>query len=384
MVVIYYPHMTPIVLFFQSTVSKSWRDKLRGVYHYASKAGWQVQVIDSKDTPVEIRSSIGLWNPIGCLVDRALSTAKAPFGVFKDIPTVFLDQSPQTICPKNCSFVTNDSARCAELAAEELLKDDIGHFAYIPWTRPFFWDIERERGFSASVRKAGRQYHRINHGADLENILRSLPKPCGILCANDITAQRTMATANRIGIRIPQDLTVIGIDNDELICENTRPTLTSVLPDFEGAGRLIAEQLDRLLHGEDPKQLVYHPIGIIRRESSRRLPTCDTRTAKAIAYIRRHCLEPSLSTDEVVAAAACSRRLLDLRFRQITGHSIRDEIHTLRLEKAITLLRNPNQAIGPIASLCGYTSEPFFKRLFKKRFGMSMREWRMRNAISRS
>lgn len=105
---------------------------------------------------------------------------------------------------------------------------------------------------------------------------------------------------------------------------------------------------------------------------------------KALAYIRRHAFEPELKTDAIIREMGCSRRLADLRFREVTGRSIRDEIHAQRMEHAFDLLRDPRQAIGSIPNLCGYASTPFFKRLFKKTTGHTMREWRKQNMTSRS
>ena len=94
--------------------------------------------------------------------------------------------------------------------------------------------------------------------------------------------------------------------------------------------------------------------------------------------------DPDFHTESLLRELNCSRSLLEMRFRATQGRSIRDEIQLLRFDKALSLLRKPNQAIAPIANLCGYASEPFFKRLFKKKTGLTMREWRRQNATSRA
>ena len=262
--------------------------------------------------------------------------------------------------------------KTAELAAEEFLKTGVRDFAYVPWPQPAFWSDEREQAFAAAIRKAGRTYHGRVSASDLP----LLPRPCGLFCANDIVAQQAMTNAGRLGLKIPDELLFISVDNDELICEHTRPPLTSILPDFEQAGFMVAESLDLLLKGQNPPSRTYGPRSIVRRASSRWLPNSNPLAAKALDFIARHYLDPQLRTDDIVAAMGCSRRLADLRFRAATGHSMREEIQNLRLERAFALLRNANQAIAPVANLCGYASEPFFKRLFRRKTGMSMREWR--------
>lgn len=362
--------MVPVVLFFQSTTRKSWRDKLAGVYRFAQEAGWQVQVVASDASAADVRATLALWQPIGCIVDRAMTLGRTPVRIFGETPVAFLDQNPSTSRRKHFPTVLHDSAATARLGAEELLRSGARSFTYVPWTKPAFWSDERERAFARAVRAAGRTYLRWTGD------IRNLSTPCGVLCANDIVAQRTMAEAVRLGRRIPEDLLFVGIDDDPLICEHTQPPLSSVLPDFEGAGYKVAALLQEAIDGKRPRQLAYGPVRLVRRASSRWFEKHDPRVMKALAYIREHVFEPELKTDAIIREMGCSRRLADLRFREVTGHSIRDEIHALRMERAFILLRDPRQAIGPIPNLCGYASVPFFKRLFKKTTGLTMREWR--------
>lgn len=368
--------MIPVVLFFQSTTAKSWRDKLAGVYRFAQKAGWQVQVVNTRGKRAEITEALDLWHPIGCIVDRAMTRAKDPVNIFRDIPVALLDQNPQTATGAHSS-ITHDSAASAKLAAAELLKADAASYSYIPWHIPTFWSDQREAAFAESIRTAGKRY--VKWAGDFT----ALPKPCGILAANDIVAQRAMTLAVKSGWKIPEDLLFVGIDNDELICDNVHPTLTSVLPDFEQAGYVVAQLLKETIDGLPPRNAAYGPVGIVRRASSRWLGKTDVRVQRALDYIQRHAFEPELKTDEIVRAMGCSRRMADLRFREIAHRSIRDEIHAVRMEKAFSLLRNPNQAIGSIANLCGYASEPFFKKMFKRETGLTMRMWRKQNVTSR-
>ena len=123
----------------------------------------------------------------------------------------------------------------------------------------------------------------------------------------------------------------------------------------------------------------YGPTAIIRRASSVRSPTCDTRVSQALACIAAHAFEPKLSTDAIVRTMGCSRRLADLIFTRAVGHSIRREIHLRRYEKACLLLRTSDMPLGDIPYLCGYDSVNFFQRMFKRESGMTMRDWRQKN-----
>ena len=114
------------------------------------------------------------------------------------------------------------------------------------------------------------------------------------------------------------------------------------------------------------------------------MPNMDDRARDALDFIRKNFADPDLTVGQVVETMGCSRSLADLLFRKSSGGSILDEIQNVRLENAYRLLRNPHQKIDSIPTLCGYCSEPFFKRLFKKKTGLTMREWRKKNATSRS
>ncbi len=365
--------MDSLVLFFQSTTQKSWRDKLTGVYRFAREAGWQVQVVEANSSPAAVRTMLKIWQPIGCIVDRGLAAGREPTRIFGRTPLAFLDQRPPRRRGGGHSLVIHDSAASARCAAAELLAAEVKNFTYVPWKKPAFWSDEREKAFAAAVRKAGSSYLRWTGS------LSSLPRPCGVLCANDMVAQQVLFEARACGLKVPKDLLVVGIDNDPLICENTQPTLTSVLPDFENAGYQVAQLLAEAIEGKAPRLVVYGPVRIVRRESSRWLAKDDPRVTKALSFIKDHAFDHGLKSADVVEVMGCSRRLADLRFREATGHSIHDEVNSMRMERAFELLSNPRQAIGAIPALCGYASEPFFKRLFKQTTGLSMRSWRKRH-----
>ena len=391
--------MTKVVLFFLAATlrSKSWRDKLAGIYRYAQKSKWQVQMVQSGAPAEEIRYMLDVWKPIGCIVDRSLSNARNPTKLFGRIPVVLMDQNPMT-SSRQYSCVNHDSAATATLAAEELLRTGVDCFSYVPHGLKTHWNRERERTLATRVRKARKRF--VTWGETpfsggnstalqdelVARRLRELPKPCGLLCANDQIAQRVMRIATEAGLSVPNDLTIIGIDNDEFICENTTPTLSSVLPDFQKGGYLAAELLDSAIAhpGTKPVTMHYGPLELVRRNSTRRFATEDTLVNRALELIAANAFDPDFHTESLLRELNCSRSLLEMRFRATQGRSIRDEIQMLRFDKALSLLRKPNQAIAPIANLCGYASEPFFKRLFKKKTGMTMREWRRQNATSRA
>ena len=391
--------MTKVVLFFQAATlrSKSWRDKLAGIYRYAEKSKWQVQMVQSGASAEEISYMLDIWKPIGCIVDRSLSNARNPTKLFHSTPVVLMDQNPKT-SSRHYSCVNHDSTATSTLAAEELLKTGVDYYSYVPHWLKTHWNRERELALAARIRKSKKRFipwgtpsffHNDSTARKDEFIaqrLKELPKPCGLLCANDQIAQRVLHIAAEVGLTLPRDLAIIGIDNDEFICNNTTPTLSSVLPDFQKGGYLAAELLDFVIAHSEAKPVMkfYGPLELIRRSSTRRFATADALVNRALELISDNAFDPDFHTKSLLRELKCSRSLLEMRFRAVQGHSIRDEIQMLRFDKALSLLRNPNQTIAPIANLCGYASDPFFKRLFKKKTGLTMREWRKQNTTSRS
>ena len=376
--------MKPIVLFFQSTWSKSWRDKLTGAFQYADQVGWHIQVVEAGTTTSSVRRVLQEWKPIGCMVDRGLQNSRPPIRIFGKIPTVFLDQSPKMA--DRCSYLTHDSRASVIMAMEEFIRVGLRRLAFLPWTKAHFWNTERRDAFLEYARKKQIEHFILSPTDNLRQQLAELPKPCGAVCANDLIAQKMMSEAMRAGIAIPDELAVIGIDNDELICEHANPPLSSVYPSFVDAGYRLAEMLHERIRNPKAKHIhaSYEPKTLVRRESSRWMPEMDDRTRAALDFIRKNFADPNLSVNQVVEVMGCSYSMSNLLFKKDSGVSILDEIQNMRLENAYRLLRNPQQKIDSIPTLCGYRSEPFFKRLFKKKTGLTMREWRKQNATSRA
>lgn len=371
-----YPLMN-VVLFFQSTKRDSWRAKLAGAYRFAREQDWILQVIPSNATPGDIRSALELWRPIGCLVDRAMSTGRLHRKVFRGIPFVYLDQ-PEPGPNPSVPVLAHDNRAVAEMAAGELLSLGLDDYAYIPYG-DLMWDHERESAFRSAVEQRGRRCH-VMHGGTLRDFLTAIPKPCGVFAANDAIAVEAIHTARHLGLSIPDDLAILGVDNEELLCESERPTLSSIENDFENAGYQLASLLHEELRspGGAPRLSTYGPLRVVRRASTSLRSGDNPRARAAEEYIRAHLADPELSLDAIADAVGCSRRLLSMRFRQARGHSVTDEITARRIEKAKQLLADRWRTLGSIPSLCGYRSESYFKHRFKAVTGLTMREWRTR------
>ena len=371
-----------IILFFQSTLRKSWRQKLAGVHMFAQERGWFVQVIGRYATPDEIRSSLDEWRPIGCLVDCAMSNGSPPDLLFRDIPTVYLDQNPAHRSKRHPCLL-HDSAAEASIAGGELLKLNCKSYAYIGTGKNLHWDRDRLAQFQKDVRAAGASVAVLPQ-TGLQEAIVKLPKPCGILGTNDDCAIKAYHATTAAGLAIPDDVAIVGIDNDEMFCESVSPGLTSAEPDFEGAGyrlaQMLAEEIEKREKGRGKRKAgrieFYGPLRLVRRGSTAAPSGTSPRVRRALEYIRRNACSQSIRLDDIIEEMGCSRRMGTLQFKKETGRTILEEIHEHRFEKACDLLSRTRLPIATVVTHCGYRSDAFVKKMFLARTGLTMREYR--------
>ena len=354
------------VLYFQASGKVSARQKLEGVYACGREHGWNVQVIEPGASERKAAELVEFWKPSGVIVECGSEQNHFAPRLFAKTPVVFLDRNPKTLnAPAFC--VTHDSVATAKVAARELLSLKLTSYAYVPWPEPRFWSEEREAGFTAALRLNGHGYSRFNGKAKSSNIralqkelgawLAVLPKPVGIFAANDLMAAQVAAAASRVRLRIPEDIALVGVDNDELLCENTKPTLSSVMPDFRAAGEKAAGMLARLMTNPKarPTSETFGPLRLVRRSSTNRSKRTDREVLAARDLIRREACN-GLKARDVFAAFTCTRRMAEIRFRAATGKSPLEAIQEVRRSKAKELLKDRTRDRNAIANLCGYSS----------------------------
>ena len=298
-----------------------------------------------------------------------------------DIPTIVMDIYSRRLAARkrNIVFIRNSSEEIGRTAANHLLA--IGtcrSYAFVHNPSVMQWSIDRCRAFRETLRDNGFWCHELRTSDGLQK----LERPVGIFAANDDRGYDVIEFCHAHRMRVPEDAAVLGINNDTLICENCHPRLSSIQPDFEQEGYLAAETLTKMMRPRAASSPIPHPsslfVGIrsvIRRESTAEISTSGKLVQKAVAYIRRHALE-GIGVSDVVTHLKVSRRLADLRFRELQHTSIGGEITRIRLAEVQRLLRATREPIDSIAAKCGYANPNYLKNLFRKRFSMSMREFR--------
>ena len=358
------------------------RELVGGFMHIAVRKGWNVQLIEHGVSAARFRELIDFWHPDGCVINCGAASNDFP-SALAGCPVVYLDR-PATTLSATDACIYHDSHATAELAARELLSLGLENFAFVAHPSNVAWNDERESGFmhalqlnghtSAALHPKPGKNRPAGSPEEMERFLKLLPKPVGVFCATDYIAASVISSATRIGIAIPGEMAVIGVDNDDTICEYTSPTLSSIEPDWRLAGSLAAETMERMLKGKVRKgvRLTYSPKAIVRRLSSRYLKQEDPQVLTALDLIRREACN-GLTAARVAEGFNCSRRMAEIRFRKTTGKSILEEIRSERLKKAEELLQLGELNLDAIANFCGYGSATAFCAFYRKVTGKTPR-----------
>ncbi|MEN6309684.1 MAG: DNA-binding transcriptional regulator [Anaerohalosphaeraceae bacterium] len=295
--------------------------------------------------------------------------------------------SPSLIHPKIPTILTS-ADKIGILAAEHLLERGFKHFAYCGF-EALHWSVHRHRSFMERIQKADFQtdyffgsVKQISSPSEkqrrrLADWLIALPKPVGIMACNDDMGRTLLEACKSAGIPVPQQIAVVGVDDDSLTCELTDPPLSSVALHSEKAGYEAAQLLDRLMQGEKMKgQIIPHdPSHVMCRQSTDILAVEDPDVAKALVFIRSHFKEP-ISVENVSNEVAVSSRNLYTKFMDTLGHSVHREIQKERIRHICTLLAESDLSIQQITLDMGFTGIEHISRYFYKEKGMSLREFR--------
>lgn len=281
--------------------------------------------------------------------------------------------------------VAVDDFAIGRTAAEHLLECRLSNFAIYSWPREThtvannrikgFEDALLESGHSSTVCPVPFDWSRQLdsrsglHWPQLVAWLKTQPKPLGIFALDDMIAHDLAGACLEAGIDVPDQVAIIGVNNDDLLCESSWPPLSSVQCDFQRVGYLAAELMDRLLSGKailpEEQMIRLKPVGVVRRLSSDILAVDDPNLAAAMRYIREHCCDPC-SVDDILREIPVGRRRLERLFLEQIGRSPYAEITRARMKRAEELLSKSDMNILDVARLCGFADTPNFNRQFKQ------------------
>lgn len=380
--------MKATVLFFFVPESGHAEESLGGVAATARREGWSLHVL-RVEGEAAARAAVSSWKPDGVLVGGRPSLVLGP-DVFAPVPVVYLDHDPDPDAPgsfgKPIFCVPQDASEAGRIAARELASLGLASYAYVPAGNPCHWDRDRFSGFKSELSSVARgrpvlkcPFRRTDDAGwhrRLAEWLRSLPRPAGVLAANDRMAWETAASADLAGLSIPADMALVGVDNDLALCTNMVPDLTSVAPDYRRGGEEAAKLLAEVMADPslEPKPRFCRPTEIVRRGSTDRAAAADPLVARARALIREKACE-GLAVADVLAVLPGSRRNAERRFRAAAGRSILREINAVRLDKARGLLSSGSLGFAAVAGLCGWSSVAMMRRAFKTATGSLPSDW---------
>lgn len=307
-------------------------------------------------------------------------------------PIVFVDtrqlELPATYRRYGYVYMNNQSI--ADMASEHLFARGFDRIAFVHDYFSSVYSIQRCDRLKEQTLKSNRQFFEFGRrtpftepegGPDdreLAHWLRSLPKPTGILAANDFRARQILDICFTEGIDIPQDLAVLGVDDDSRICNISKPTLSSIGPNSEYGGFLAARMLDKLMRGHrhNPKKFVYYePTGIVSRRSTQRILTPNPLVRAALEYI----WDTGWKNGNVASTARHLRisvRRLETVFREVVGHTVVEEIQNTRYRQIVKLLRETDMSIAEITRQCGLTNKSNLIKKFRERYGVTMGRFR--------
>ena len=381
----------PKVALLVETARGFGRDLLQGIARYSRLHGpWSFHITpgDYKQVVPKIKQ----WGGTGIIAripDKHVAQAILNAGV----PTIALGLTDEQLSPGNplskISEISSDARAVSKMAADHLLERQFIHFAYVGsedrgWSRrreQAFYNYLAKRGFDTHIyRQPKRPQERMweREQAYLAKWIAELPTPIGLLACDDDRGREVLEACTLAGLNVPEDVAVVGVDNDDVFCDLADPPLSSVALNVESAGYRAAQLLDGMMSGKirKPRRIVVEAVAVVNRRSTDIVAIDDQDLTAALQFIRR-ANGRDLSVGSVVEQVSVSRRMLEKRFRQTVGRSILEDIHLVRLEQAKRLLLETPYPVSKIARLAGFGTTGYFIQFFLKRMGKTPRRYRI-------
>jgi LacI family transcriptional regulator len=358
-----------------------------GIYDVGARAGWTV---------LDLRYYMSKV-PLGCRPDGVLFILPPDYGPLVrrflrlGVPVVQIDDH---VLAQKCCCVIQDRRAIGRAAAEHFADRGFRNMAYLHSedyehsTDELIGQsfVERARGLGAradliAVQQQGRTvpWERAKTLAErFRKEISRLQLPLGIFTYHDAMAVRICGFCDAVGLRVPEQVAVLGRGNDLYQCDFAPTPLSSVDPNYFTQGRAAAEPLDSLMDGEPaPKEpILIPPAGVVTRQSTDVLALPDLDTARALRYIWEHFSEP-LQVSDIADAIAVSRRKLERHFQSYLHRGVNEELVRKRLERACELLAATRTRVKVISEQVGFTTEKHFFKAFRKVMGTSPRQYRL-------
>jgi LacI family transcriptional regulator len=370
------------------------REILRGIARYIREYGPWSTFLEPRSLEETVPSWLSNWHGQG-IIARVQNQQIADAVLESKLPAVDV---LGVVRDSGLPLVHNDEAQVSAMAAEHLLERGFRHLAFL--NRPGeVWSEQRRDAFIKYVegrsrsctvldmpRHLFRTMHWEDYADDLAAWISDLPKPAGLMLCSDQIGPAALEACRRAGCIVPDEVAVVGVDNDEPLCEVAAPGLSSVWPNHERIGYESAALLDRLMKGEKPpeKPLYIPPRGLLTRRSTDVMALEDRDVAAAIRFIRERAFDSDgLTIDNVAAEVSMSRSVLQRRFKQAVGRTLHDEMLRVRLNRAKELLSETELPIALVAEKAGFRHQEYLGAVFRQRLNVTPAQYRQQNGRPR-
>lgn len=330
---------------------------------------------DLLKTPLDDGSVDGIIAYVDAEMAARLESSKVPLVALDFVPSVLYRRKD------NISVIVEDNEGIGQLGAKHLMSlGKLASIGFVPDMRNRGWSRIREHAFARCTRDAGKKT-RI-YQADKEPLgkwLKDLPKPAAVMAAFDFRAKEVLDACTENAIKVPEQIAVLGVDNDRLLCENASTPLSSIDYDQEAFGSLAIRTIVKMVRSRKPwgrrKLMIEMNERVVERSSTKPTALSAHLAGRALDFIDRHYGE-DISGDDVAKSLGVSRRLVELRLSEAGQPTLRMAIEARRMKELERLLRKTKMSISKATTLAGFTNVQRAKYVFKSRYGMSMREWR--------
>jgi LacI family transcriptional regulator len=381
---------TPRVALLIESSRSYGRELLMGIARYVRIHGpWSIE-FEEGDPGEHFPKWFGRWKWDG-IIARISTPAMAEVVRRTGVPVVDLSGIlPEAHFPQ----IRSDEQSVGRMAAEHLIERGFKNFAFCGFNGTDWSDLRRA-SFERRVSEAGfpcqafenpsmrsfstldYEEHGERHERDLMTWLQSLPKPCGLMACNDARGRQVLNCCREVGVAVPDEVAVIGVDKDEIFCELSDLPLSSVILNTQQIGFEAAALLARLMAGEsaEPASILVKPMGVMSRQSTDVLAIDDRHIAAALKQIREQACD-GLDVGSILQTVPLSRSVLERRFSQILGISPKAEILRVRLDRVCRLLAESDLPLAEVAEKAGFEHPEYMSRLFKKKMGITPGEFR--------
>ena len=370
------------ILVANNIAGASGRDTLSGIFAFVNTGKpWTLKLLDS---PALIPEFIESGTPVDGIITRYPEEAATERMLARTgTPIVFTNFRDSCIMRQpNRTVITLDDAALGRAAADFLLSlGTFGSFAFVTNRLKLRWSRERGSAFAARLAE---QIENVNcptlnlaEKQEIERLLRDAAKPLALFASWDMAALEVLETCRALGLSVPGQVTVLGVDNEELVCNGAKPTLSSVEPDHQELGFRACQELERLFRGKSGRtvRIAKSVKAIHRRESTAIVPPSAQLVLRARKFIRENA-ERGLMPSDVVRHLGVSRSLAFLRFKERTGESIGAAIVRERIALLKERLGSSDDRLADIAASCGFASGAELTRFFRRETGQTPTQWK--------